>query len=156
MSETSAFIRSNHAYGGWTSEYFSDVAVVGGSAKMLFLSGVGAEDSLATDSRAVSIQAPGDFAGQTRIAFEKVKKILAHHGATMGDIVRMATYVTDAAQIRTYFEIQRQALGDVPPPPHTFLQVAALAEPDMLVEVEVTAAVPIRTASSVTSERASE
>ncbi len=76
-----------------------------------------------------------------QIGFKKIKGVLAHHGATMHDVVRMTAYVTDAKNIWTYFQIQGEELDGTPRPPHTFLQVAGLAVPEMLVEVEVTAVV---------------
>lgn len=137
------FSKTNHNHNkGWAKDLFTDVAVVQGPAKLLYFSGVGSEDPEATDPMSVTILGAGDFAAQTRIAFEKITAALAQHGATMHDIVRMTAYVTDSASIWTYFQIQGEALGDAPRPPHTFLQVAALAVPDMLVEVEVTAAIP--------------
>lgn len=130
---------------GWARDLFSDVAIVEAPAatKFLFLSGVSAEDPEATDLESVTILGDGDFRKQTRIAFGKIKHILAAHGATLADVVRMTAYVTDRANLYTYFEVQGEELGDAPRPPHTFLEVASLAVPEMLVEIEVTAMVGI-------------
>jgi enamine deaminase RidA (YjgF/YER057c/UK114 family) len=137
------FIKNNHSHNkGWARDIFSDIAVIEGNARLLFLSGVGAEDPDATDPTTVEILGGADFAEQTRIAFTKIKSLLAAHGATMHDIVRMTAYVTEAANIWTYFQIQGEALEGAPRPPHTFLRVAGLAVPEMLVEIEVTAAIP--------------
>ena len=141
MADTT-FTKTNHNHnGGWAKDLFSDVAVVRGDAKLIHISGIGSEDPDATDPMSVTILGGNDFAAQTRVAFAKIESVLADHGATMHDIVRMTAYVTDSANIWTYFQIQGEALGDAPRPPHTFLQVAGLAVPEMLVEVEVTAAV---------------
>jgi 2-iminobutanoate/2-iminopropanoate deaminase len=94
-----------------------------GTPRLLFLSGVGSEDPEATEPTNVTILG-ADFAEQTRIAFRKIKKLLAAEGATLHDIVRMTAYVTDAADIWTYFQIQGEELEGAPRPPHTFLQVA--------------------------------
>ena len=138
------FSKTNHTHNkGWSKDLFTDLAVVvQGSTKTLYLSGVGSEDPEATDASTVRILGEGDFAEQTRIAFAKIVAVLAEHGATLNDVVRMTAYVTDSANIWTYFAVQGEALGDAPRPPHTFLQVAALAVPQMLVEVEVTAVIP--------------
>ncbi len=128
---------------GWARDLFSDLAVVeAGGVKTLYLSGVSAEDPEATDPMSVTILGDGDFGAQTRIAFDKIKTVLAAHGATMNDIVRMTAYVIDSANIWTYFQIQGEVLEGAPRPPHTFLQVAGLAVPDMQVEIEVTAVLP--------------
>ncbi len=136
------FTKTNHDHNkGWARDLFSDVAVVQGAGRTLYLSGVSAEDPEATDPMSVTILGDGDFAAQTRIAFEKIKAVLAAHGGTMNDIVRMTAYVLDAENIWTYFQVQGEMLEGAPRPPHTFLQVAGLAVPDMLVEIEVTAVV---------------
>lgn len=125
---------------GWAKDLFSDVAVVEvAGATHLYLSGVSAEDPAAVDPQSVTILGDGDFRAQTRIAFRKIKDVLAAHGATLGDVVRMTAYVTDRANIWTYFEVQGEELDGAPRPPHTFLEVSGLAVPDMLVEIEVTA-----------------
>lgn len=130
---------------GWARDLFSDVAIVEAAAgtKFLFLSGVSAEDPEATELESVTILGDGDFRKQTQIAFGKIKHILAAHGATLADVVRMTGYVTDRANLPIYFEVQGEALGDAPRPPHTFLEVSSLAVPEMLVEIEVTAMVGI-------------
>ena len=128
---------------GWARDLFSDVAIVEATAgtKFLFLSGVSAEDPEATDLKSVTILGDGDFRKQTQIAFGKIKYILAAHGATLADVVRMTAYVTDRGNLMTYFEVQGEELGGASRPPHTFLEVSSLAVPEMLVEIEVTAMV---------------
>jgi len=125
---------------GWAKDLFSDVAVVEvAGATHLFLSGVSSEDPEATSPQSVTILGDGDFRAQAQIAFRKIKDILAAHGATLADVVRMTAYVTDRANIWTYFEVQGEELNGAPRPPHTFLEVSGLAVPEMLVEIEVTA-----------------
>lgn len=126
---------------GWARDLFSDVSIVEATAgtKFLFLSGVSAEDPEAADPHSVTILGDGDFRKQAHIAFGKIKSILAAHGASLADVVRMTAYVTDRANIWTYFEVQGQELDGAPRPPHTFLEVSGLAVPEMLVEIEVTA-----------------
>lgn len=130
---------------GWARDLFSDVSIVetGAGVKFLFLSGVSAEDPEATELQSVTILGDGDFRKQTEIAFGKIKTILAAHGATLADVVRMTGYVTDRANLMTYFEVQGEALAGAPRPPHTFLEVSSLAVPEMLVEIEVTAMIGV-------------
>ncbi|HEU5017094.1 MAG TPA: RidA family protein, partial [Pseudolabrys sp.] len=61
-----------------------------GPGKLIFLAGVGAEDE-----HDGTIRHEGDFLGQCRYAFDKIERLLARHGATLSDIVKMVTYVTD-------------------------------------------------------------
>ena len=42
-----------------------------------------------------SIRHIGDFAGQCNYAYDKIKRLLAMLGATMNDVVKIVTYVTD-------------------------------------------------------------
>jgi enamine deaminase RidA (YjgF/YER057c/UK114 family) len=136
------FSKTNHNHNaGWSKDLFTDVVVVHGNARTLYFAGVCSEDPDAVDLPSVRILGDGDFGEQTRVVFRKIQAMLAAHGATMHDIVRMVTYVTDAGNMREFFRIQGEALGDAPRPPHTFIPVAALAVPEMLVEVEITAVV---------------
>ena len=141
---TTAVSKSNVNHNaGWARDLFSDVAVVEtAGTRFLFLSGVSAEDPDATDPQTVTILGDGDFRAQTQIAFRKISSILAAHGATLADVVRMTAYVTDRANIWTYFEVQGEELAGAPRPPHTFLEVSSLAVPEMQVEIEVTAILP--------------
>ena len=89
--------------------------------------------------------AEGDFIAQTRQALRNVMAVLAEAGAGPEHVVRMTWYVTDAARYRA----EAAALGVVYRefmgrnyPAMTAVQVAALIEPEALVEIEVTAVVP--------------
>ena len=85
----------------------------------------------------------GDFAAQTRAAYENVRAALASAGAEPRDIVRMRTYIVDYTP--EYLEplgIETAAFfGDHPPPAATLLGVASLATPEFMIEIEVTAVI---------------
>jgi len=134
----SNFEKRHHSYSEWTKERFSEVVTVSGPSTLIFLAGVGAEDE---NGKLGTILYPGDVAGQCRYAFDKVKRNLARHGATMADIVKIVAYVTDVRSASAYFQCLTEALGGAPRPAHTFLNINQLAHPGMLVEVDVTAAV---------------
>jgi 2-iminobutanoate/2-iminopropanoate deaminase len=89
---TGGYEKKNYNYSEWTKGLFSEVVTVVKPGKMIFLAGVGAEDEGA--NRGV-IRHLGDFDGQCRYAYEKIKKLLAAHGASMNDVVKIVTYVTD-------------------------------------------------------------
>ena len=103
---------------------------------MIFLAGVGAEDENGTRG---AIRHLGDFAGQCRYAYEKVKRLLALHGATMNDVVKIVTYVTDIRNQAEVGKCRAEALSGAPQPVHTFLNINQLAWPGMLVEVDIPA-----------------
>jgi len=131
-----AFEKRHYNYGAWTKGRFSEAVTVTGPGKMIFLAGIGAEHE---DSG--RIMYPGDFARQCRYAYRKLKQVLARNGATMADVVKQVTYVTDVRFQREAGECRREAYGDAPLPAHTFLTVSQLAWPGMLVEIEVIAMV---------------
>jgi 2-iminobutanoate/2-iminopropanoate deaminase len=132
------FEKHNYTYSAWAKERFSDVVTVSGPSTMIFLAGVGAEDENGTIG---TIRYPGDVLGQCRYAFDKIKRNLARHHATVADIVKIVTYVTDIRSAAMYFKCLSEALGDAPRPAHTFLNINQLAHPGMLVEIDVTAVV---------------
>lgn len=132
------FEKHNYNYSEWAKERFSDVVTVSGPAAFIFLAGVGAEDEKGPIG---TILYPGDVLGQCRYAFDKIKRNLARHRATVADIVKIVTYVTDIRSAAVYFKCLAEALGDAPRPAHTFLNINQLAHPGMLVEIDVTAVI---------------
>jgi len=131
------FEKRHYNYGTWTKGRFSEAVTVAGPGKMIFLAGIGAEHE---DSG--KIMYPGDFERQCRYAYRKLKKVLARNGATMADVVKQVTYVTDVRFQKQAGDCRRAAYGDASLPAHTFLNVTQLAWPDMLVELDVIAMVP--------------
>jgi 2-iminobutanoate/2-iminopropanoate deaminase len=64
---------------------------------------------------------------------------LEKHGATLENVDKVTTYVTD---VRYFFEADKcraEVYGGIPPPAGTFVVVTALAWPGMLIEIDVTA-----------------
>ena len=133
------FRKKHYNYGRWTKGRFSEAVTVTGPAKMIFLAGIGSEHE-----QTGKIMYPGDFVAQCRYAFRKLKKVLARNGASMDDVVKQVTYVIDARHQKQAGECRKEAYGKAPLPAHTFLNVSQLAWPEMLVEIDVTAMVPLK------------
>ena len=133
---STGFEKSNYNYSEWTKGLFSEAVTVTHPGKMIFLAGVGAEDESAARG---TIRHLGDFAGQCRYAYDKIKRLLAAHGATMNDLVKVVTYVTDVRNLPEAGKCRTEALAGAPQPVHTFLNINALAWPGMMVEVDVIA-----------------
>jgi len=133
-----AFEKKAYNYSDWTKGRFSEAVTVTGPGKMIFLAGVSSEDE---NGKGGDILHKGDFLGQCRYAYDKIKRALAKNGAGMGDIVKITTYVTDMRFQADYGKCRVEAFGDAPLPAHTFLNITQLAWPGMLVEVDVTAMV---------------
>ena len=85
----------------------------------------------------------GDPAAQARQALANVESVLREAGGSLDDVLKCTVYLAD---IR-YFEAMNAVFADVfpeSPPARTTVQ-AALAEPEMLVEIEAVAWVDRRT-----------
>jgi 2-iminobutanoate/2-iminopropanoate deaminase len=138
MSEK--FEKKHYSYSEWARPMFSEAVTLAGPGKLIFLAGIGAEDE---NGAAGTIRHLGDVTGQCRYAFDKAKRILAKHGATMNDVVKIVAYLTDVRDRAHYGKCREEALAGVEAlPAHTFLTVSNLAWPGMLMEIDITAAVP--------------
>jgi 2-iminobutanoate/2-iminopropanoate deaminase len=80
------------------------------------------------------------FAAQCEQAMENVEALLAAARMAAADIVKITYFLTRAADLPALGDIRRRRWASAEPPAVTVLVVAALAAPDYLVEIEVTAA----------------
>jgi enamine deaminase RidA (YjgF/YER057c/UK114 family) len=80
----------------------------------------------------------GDAAKQTEQALLNVSAALRQLGASLADVVQTRLYVTDISQWEEVGEAHRLAF-ELAPPAATMVQVAALIDPRLLVEVEAVA-----------------
>jgi len=135
-----AFEKKNYNYSEWTKGRFSEAVTVTGPAKMIFLAGVGAEDE---NGKGGDILHKGDFMAQCKYAFDKIKRALAKNGAGLGDVVKMVSYITDVRYQSEFGKCRQETFGATPMPAHTLLTISQLAWPGMMVEVDVTAMVPL-------------
>jgi enamine deaminase RidA (YjgF/YER057c/UK114 family) len=133
--------KKSYNYSEWTKGRFSEAVTVTGPGKMIFLAGVGAEDE---NGKGGDILHKGDFTGQCHYAYDKIKRLLAKHGATLGDVVKMVTYVTDMRYQADYGKCRVEEFASNALPAHTLLNISQLAWPGMLVEIDVTAMVPVK------------
>ena len=128
----------NHS--AWTKGIFSEaVTVTGiGNAKFVYLAGVGAEDE---NGPRGAIRHHGNLLEQCRYAYDKIKRVLAHHGADLNHVVKVTTYITDLRHRLTLGKCVGDTWGGVQFPTNTLIGVAALAFPEMIIEVDATAIV---------------
>ena len=80
----------------------------------------------------------GDFKGQARGAYEAIKALVESQGGTMASVIKITTYLTDMAY-RTELAAVREEYFGKKGPASTMIQVAALASPDWMIEIEAIA-----------------
>ncbi len=118
-------------------EVYRQVSVASGS-RLVFLSG-----QVARDASGAPVGA-GDLAAQVEQAYRNVVTALAGVGGSFADVAKLTVYVVDLLPEKMALigeGVGRVAadLGIDPVKPITLIGVAALGEPDLLVEVEATA-----------------
>lgn len=87
-----------------------------------------------------TIHGGDDAYEQARRCFEIIDKALAEAGATMADVVRTRMFVTDISRWEEFGRAHGECFRDVRPAA-TMIQVSALIDPAMLVEIEVEAVI---------------
>ena len=111
---------------------YSHVVVAEGR-KTIFVAG-----QLARDANGNAV-GKGDMRAQIRQVGENIKAALEAAGATLADIVKTNTYVTDLEEFFKHVDVRMEYFGALPT--STTVEVRRLAHPDLLVEVECIAVV---------------
>ncbi|WP_028926531.1 RidA family protein [Pseudonocardia acaciae] len=120
-------------------DVYRQVSVATGS-KLVFIAGQVARDA---DGNKVG---ENDLAAQVEQSYLNVATALAGVGGSLDDLAKLTVYVVDWTVDKMPVLLEGVArasakLGVTPVPPATLIGVAALAEPDILVEVEATAVI---------------
>lgn len=87
---------------------------------------------------------PHDAAAQARQVYANLAQVLQAAGSDFGHVVKITTYLVDAADGPAVAAVRQTFFGNHRPP-HTGLIVAALGEPAVRLEVEVVAVVARQT-----------
>ena len=82
----------------------------------------------------------GDVYAQAKQAISNIEKALTQAGASLEHIVRTRIYVTDISRLDEVARAHGEAFGEIRPA-SSMVEVSALAEPEMLVEIEAIAVV---------------
>ena len=80
---------------------------------------------------------PGAVREQAQNCFETIASVLSEAGYDMSDIARVQYTVVDRALVPEVQPVLEQRLGDIRPA--ATMVIADLIEPEMLIEIEVTA-----------------
>ncbi|HYS18477.1 MAG TPA: RidA family protein [Candidatus Binatia bacterium] len=110
---------------------YSHVVAVEGR-RLVFVAGQLARD------RGGNVVGKGDMRAQIRQVGENIKAALAAAGATLGDIVKTNTFVTDMDEYFRHVDVRMEYFGPALPT-STTVEVRRLAHPDFMVEIEVVA-----------------
>lgn len=80
----------------------------------------------------------GDIAGQARAVFDVIERALAEAGFRFDEIVRIRMFVTDIAGKDALMAVQAERFREIRPAA-TLVEVSALIDPSLLVEIEADA-----------------
>lgn len=80
----------------------------------------------------------GDMYAQTRFILQKIEKALQQAGAAMTDVVRTRMFVTDINRWQEAGEAHGEFFKHIKPAA-TMVEVSALINPELLIEIEVSA-----------------
>jgi enamine deaminase RidA (YjgF/YER057c/UK114 family) len=79
---------------------------------------------------------------QTRLAFANVGRALRAAGAGWPDVVKFTFYVVDVSELATIRSVRDEHVDTKRPPTSSLVQVAGLARPELLIEIEAVAWLP--------------
>lgn len=118
---------------------YSHVAVVSGG-RTVYVSGQVALDATGR------VVGKDDLHAQTVQVYENLRAALGAAGASFADVIKMSTFVVglDPDRARVVREVRAQYLPAGHKPASTMVGVTSLVNPDLLVEVEVVAALADR------------
>lgn len=82
-----------------------------------------------------------DMRGQLTLALDNLDAVLNAAGMGMADLTRLSIFTTDVDETLKHFDVLGARPGSAgAAPPMTLLGIATLAIPDLLIEIEATAA----------------
>jgi enamine deaminase RidA (YjgF/YER057c/UK114 family) len=116
---------------------YTQVVVVAQPSKLIYVSGQTSRNASG------ELVGKGDLRAQVTQVMENLKSALTAAGATMADIVKLNYYVVNlkADQVPIIREVRGKYLSMEHPPAATLIGVTALAQEDLMIEVEAIAAV---------------
>jgi enamine deaminase RidA (YjgF/YER057c/UK114 family) len=121
---------------GWQDQLaFSQAVEIPGTSRILFCAGQAALDQQGQPAHA------GDMRKQVEVAFQNLEATLAASDFVLRDVIRLNYYTTDVDSFLGAYDIMATRLAAAGcQPASTLLGVARLAFPELLVEIEATAA----------------
>ena len=87
-------------------------------------------------------EVPEGWEAQARLAFENTGRALRAAGAAWSDVVNLTISVVELSEVATIRRVRDEFIDTAAPPTSSLAQVAALFDPDVLLEVEAVAFLP--------------
>ena len=116
---------------------FTNVIVVSGSAKTIYVGGQDSVDASGT------IVGKGDIQAQTEQVLKNIQAALAAADADLHHLIKWTMFVVQGQDLRAGFAMFQKVWGNRPNPPAiSFAFVAGLANPEFLIEMDAIAVVP--------------
>src|SRR6266403_3475011 len=113
---------------------YTQVVTVSGTGRQIFVAGQLARDA---DGNCVG---KGDMRAQIQQVGENIKACLEAAGATLADIVKTNSYVTDYEEFAKHGDMRMKYFGPATPT-STTVEIRRLAGPDFMIEIEAMAVV---------------
>ncbi len=110
--------------------------VVSADGRTAYVAGQVAFDSVG------SVVGVGNFQAQAEQVFANLRRAVTSVGASLGDVMKTTTFITDLKNLPALRETRARYFGTTHPPANTLIPVAALARPDLLLEIEAVVDVP--------------
>lgn len=89
-----------------------------------------------------SIVGRDDVEAQARQVFRNLQTALGAVGADLANVVKLTVFLTDIRDVATVRRVRNEFVDPASPPASTLVQVTALVDPALKIEVEALAVVP--------------
>ena len=114
---------------------YNQAEILEGTSRQLVCAGQTAVDADGNPQHA------GDMRSQIGLALDNLEAVLGEADMGLGDVTRLGIYVTDVDEAMKHVDLLGSRLGAANvTPPMTLLGVTRLAFPELMVEIEATAA----------------
>jgi enamine deaminase RidA (YjgF/YER057c/UK114 family) len=120
----------------WSEKFgFNQAEIIEGQRRQVVCAGQTSVDAEGNP------QHPGDMRAQVGLALDNLEAVLAGADMTLANVVRLNIYTIDVDELLGCYDVLGARLGAAGVrPPSTLLGVSRLAFPELMVELEATAA----------------
>jgi len=129
--------------------FFTHTVAVSGAAKLVYVSGQVSYDRIG------AVVGKGDMRAQSEQVFASLTRNLKAAGATWSDVIKVNGYMVGMTPeaVTAYREVRTRFFNPRKMPASTLVGVDCLVHPDLLLEVEVIAALGARPATTKKKKR---